>query len=67
MHWDFILSLPFGWALKGNPDLHLSFPGLHSDSLCSAGRAGARIVGTMQGGDTEEDVSNQSRVLAELL
>lgn len=28
-----------------------------------AGRAGARIVGTMQGGDTEEDVSNHPMCL----
>jgi len=28
-----------------------------------AGRAGARIVGTMQGGDTEDDVSNHPTCL----
>lgn len=36
----------------------LTMSWLYGDSLCSAGRTGTRIVGTMQGGDTEEEVSN---------
>lgn len=31
--------------------------------LALAGRAGARIVGTMQGGETEEEVSNHPMCL----